>query len=292
MNKIKYGVIGILLAAGWCAQAATVDFKHLGTSTDGFYYWNDPANWATANLPTSIDAARFRHLGESKAYLSSDVTINTLSVMGGNTAAQITGAGTIACQYFSFLTGGSRAMELSGDVSVSVSNRIRFYTGSSSLVLKDNAKVGGKIGFDEAGAQFTVTLNGNSMFENFVAPLTAEVGNIAAGSKFVLNDSSSLVAPSRTAANINTDWMAYGVVFELNDTASMAFATHAANAANIATYISEGKILINGSTAAVSGVNYTYSADTGVLTVIPEPATVGMLGLGAVISLMFRQRNR
>ena len=278
--KKRTAIQWVLFALGLSVHGAVIDFRHNGTGTNGFYFWNDPVNWHTGSLPTSIDAARFRYPGESKAHLSSDVTVNTLSIIGGNTAAQIAGAETVFCTYFSFLTGADRAMEISGSVSVQVSNRIRFYTGSSSLVLKDDARVGGKIGFDEANAQFTVTLNGNSVFENFVAPVAGEVGNIGSGSKFVLNDSSSLVASSRTAANIHTDWLAYGVVFELNDTAFMTFSTHAANAANLATYISEGKILINGSSNAVSGIDYTYDANSGVLragVIRPGYATDGLV---------------
>jgi autotransporter-associated beta strand protein len=42
-------------------------------------------------------------------------------------------------------------------------------------------------------------------------------------------------------------------------------------------------------TIAENGVSYEFSEVTGVLTVIPEPATIGMLGLGALITLLIRR---
>lgn len=77
----------------------------------------------------------------------------------------------------------------------------------------------------------------------------------------------------------------------LNGTASIDLQTHADNAANIASLISGGKLLINGSTNAVSGVNYTYDAGTGVLQVIPEPATIGLLAVGFITALIVRRRS-
>jgi autotransporter-associated beta strand protein len=38
------------------------------------------------------------------------------------------------------------------------------------------------------------------------------------------------------------------------------------------------------------GVDYQFSESTGILTVIPEPATIGMLGLGALITLVIRRK--
>ncbi len=42
-------------------------------------------------------------------------------------------------------------------------------------------------------------------------------------------------------------------------------------------------------TTSANGADYQFSESTGVLTVIPEPATIGMLGLGAIIAALIRR---
>jgi autotransporter-associated beta strand protein len=42
-------------------------------------------------------------------------------------------------------------------------------------------------------------------------------------------------------------------------------------------------------TTSANGADYEFSEITGVLTVIPEPATIGMLGLGAIITMLIRR---
>jgi autotransporter-associated beta strand protein len=43
-------------------------------------------------------------------------------------------------------------------------------------------------------------------------------------------------------------------------------------------------------TTSANGADYEFSESTGVLTVIPEPATIGMLGLGALITMVIRRK--
>jgi len=56
-------------------------------------------------------------------------------------------------------------------------------------------------------------------------------------------------------------------------------------------FVSWGSINTNGATYSAVGLSGGQSLDFtgGVLTVIPEPATIGMLGLGALVTLMIRR---
>jgi hypothetical protein len=56
-------------------------------------------------------------------------------------------------------------------------------------------------------------------------------------------------------------------------------------------FVSWGSVVTTGATYSATGLAGGQSLDFtgGQLTVIPEPATVGMLGLGALVTLLIRR---
>lgn len=281
MSRMKYIVLWIMLAAGFSAQAITIDFRHAGSSTNGYYHWNDPANWNPADVPGGGDLVRFgRTAPEAKVYLDGNAGVQTLQVY---TNTEIVGTGTIT------VAGGNMTFQAGPNAALTLRDSVRMTVGSDNdiimngvkptLTLYDSARVEAGLRFN-AGAQFTITLNGNSVFDNQGTPNSAS--NIAAGSKFELNDSSSMIMSTLTAQELNTGWLGYNTVLYLNDTASIILESNAANAANIASFIASGKILINGSPTAQAGTDYTY--ENGKLSAIVKTAESGFAFLVQSVS--------
>jgi hypothetical protein len=80
---------------------------------------------------------------------------------------------------------------------------------------------------------------------------------------------------------------AAGDVFNISTAAMLAFAQDSANSALTFVLV---KTNDSGKTQFASKENLTYGGPT--LTVIPEPATIGMLGLGALVTLVIRRKMK
>lgn len=292
MSRMKYIVLWLMLAAGLGAQAANIDFRHSGASTNGYYYWSDPANWS-GDISIAANTARFgRTMTQSKVYLDGNVGPIQSLIVYTNSITDIAGAGiiTIAGNASSW-AGPNAALILRDSVRITVNSAFDMIlnAGSPTLTLYDNARVDAGLRFINPGTQFIITLNGNSVFDNQGTPNTAS--SIAAGSMFVLNNNGSMMMSDLTAQEMNDNWFAYNTRIYLNNSASITLEANAANTANIASYIEAGKLWINGSTNAVINTDYTYDAGTGILQVIPEPATAGLFGLAGIACLLLRRHR-
>lgn len=255
----------MLIGGATGLQAVTIDLSGGGTSSNGFYYWNDASNWRGGVLPGTADAPRLRYAGKDKVLLAGDVTVAQVSVYP-NIVGQIGGTGTLTLNTYLLFT-NAVTLDIRDSVNVVVMNRIRFEAQSTQMLnLYDNACLRSKtVSFDGPGSKFTITLNGNAIYDGLIEPNAKSGTNIASGSKFILNNSSSLTAPALTAQKLYDQWIANGVIFCLNDTAKLVLKTSGGNAADIALFVSSGYIQINGLTNAVSGKDYVYDANTGVL---------------------------
>ncbi len=188
-------------------------------------------------------------------------------------AGQIGGSGKLYISTYLILSNAT--LDVRGTVNMVVSNRMRF-SGTQAINLYDDAQLSAKVSFDAPGDLFSITLNNNSKYLNLAAP-SAGAANIAVGSKYVLNDNSSMNSSTLTATAVNDAWLVYNTKIYLNDAAAITFKTDVANTANIASYISAGKILINNLPNAVSGANYTYEASTGVLQAVSKTSTLSLV---------------
>ncbi len=71
-NRMKWLIILALFVTGWIGvQAATIDLLGNGTSTNGFYYWNDTNNWTGAVTATYLvtNSPRFSWAGKEKVFI-------------------------------------------------------------------------------------------------------------------------------------------------------------------------------------------------------------------------------
>lgn len=267
MNKLQYLVLCLIFVASG-VQAVTLDLSGGGTDTNGFHYWSDAGNWNGGNLPGSADAPRFRSdsSDRNKLYLDASPTVSTLTV-AADVQAQICGEGTLAIANYLNLAFANAGVDLRGAVKMDVGNRIRLTTGTTALNLYENAALKTKgASFDAAGAKLLVTLNGSSVYSQSALPQLTE--NMAEGTQFVLNDNSSLNVETLTAEKLYDGWIAAGATFYLNDLASIVFRSSRSNPSYIKTYNEAGFLVINGSTNAVEGVDYTY--ESGILQVLAK----------------------
>lgn len=272
--KIKWMIIPVLFFAGLTElKGATVDFSSTptGGSTNGFYYWTDGGNWVGGVVPGIADAPRFRYVGHEKAYLSVNYTNSQLSINPG-ISVEIAGTNTLTLTTYMLMDGLSggvgSSLTLDGYVHLIILNRARTTVAAAgstvSVTLNDNSYFNPRYwGFDGTNTTLELTANGNAVYEETV--FSSGMANLNAASTFTFNDTSRFSVTNSTAAELDTSWLQYGLKIDLNDKATIVFQTSGSNAADIASLISSGKLLINGSTNAVSGKNYTYDAATGVL---------------------------
>ncbi|QHI69837.1 PEP-CTERM sorting domain-containing protein [Tichowtungia aerotolerans] len=290
-SRIKWmGMLMVVIATVSSAQAAVVDLVGNGTDIGGFHHFSDTNNWAGGNLPTSTDVPRFRYNDNdrNKLYLDASPSVATIVVLDG-IQANIGGPGTMTASSYLNMAYTDPSLDLWDSATVNIGNRIRTTTGTTAITLHNDSTLETQnISFDAAGAKLLVTLNNNSMYKQLGAPQLA--ANMHADSQFVLNDSSSVLMENMTASELFDSWFSNGAVFHLNDDASITLQTSGNNIDDIATYHAAGYLVLNGKTDAVKDVDYTYNVDTGVLQVIPEPATLGLFMVGTVGVLAVRHR--
>lgn len=262
MNR-KNIVIIAFVTAGLGVHAATMDFRHSESNADGFFSWTHPANWG-GTVPGAGDLARLRQVNQAQPYLKGDIKISSLNI-GTGVHGDLAGFGALSVsQYLNFDAGGA-ALNLRDKVSLEVGNRTRLSSGLTTVTLHDAAKVRTKIAFDEADAQFLVTLNGGSVLD---MSLHSGARNIGRGSRIVLNDTSSLLVKTDTVLLLYENWIGFGVSFHLNGRSSLHLKPAGQHDPEfIAMFIESGGIVINGRTSAAPGTDYTYDPDTGVLQV-------------------------
>lgn len=265
-NKIAWlGMAGLLTVNALGLQAAViVDFKGTASSVNGFYSWSDTNNWVGGVLPATTDNARFRYAdSENKAYLEEDAQVSSLNLNAG-IHAELAGKAIIEIDsYLNFTaTTATNRLAVHDNIIMEVGNRMRFKGGRTEINLYDDSILDTQVSFDEAGSEFVVNLYDNASYTKLISPLSA--GNISNG-HFVLNECSSVIANMLTAQELYDHWMVYGTTFHLNDGASIIFQTSASNPSDIEAYIAAGYLKINGSSNAVSNVDYTYDAVSGVL---------------------------
>jgi fibronectin-binding autotransporter adhesin len=165
-------------------------------------------------------------------------------------------SGTVALVADSAITGsGSILKNGTGDLTL---NALNTYTGNTTV----NNAGSNLLLTDDAGLTFVIGENGvnNKLTGTGAAVLDGDF-------YFNLTSAGTTVGDSWTIASVS------------NQTFSSTFTVDGFTDAGSDKW-----------TKAIAGSKfYEFSEGTGVLTVIPEPATIGMLGLGAIITLMLRR---
>ena len=152
-----------------------------------------------------------------------------------------------------------------------------------------------------------LTTSGTSSFTNWSGyAVLGRVGNVGA-STFVVGDRAvngstsifatgsyaSLATPA-TAGNSQTNGGSYSYTLSIERTATGVLLSgnlggNAFSVADNTTPFYSFDTLVLGSTAGINDGSY-YTLDNIMVTSIPEPATIGMLGLGAMITVLFRRK--
>jgi hypothetical protein len=128
---------------------------------------------------------------------------------------------------------------------------------------------------------------GNTGASTFVVGEHAVGGNV---SPFVLTST----ATPTIAGNSQISSNSYSYTLSIERTAtgvlvSGNLGTNLFSLADNTTPFYSFDTLVLGSTAGINDGSY-YTLDNIMVTSIPEPATIGMLGLGAVITVLFRRK--
>lgn len=288
----------IVFSIAGVAQALTVDFGDIngpnGTSTNGCYYWSDSNNWAFGTVPgqSVTNAPRFRYTASQKVYVDNDYSYGQISSLAGITG-HLAGTNTLTLLNYLTLDGAGSAFVLNDAVRVIANNRATASANCAnsavSVTLNNSSYLSSHYwAFYGTNTTLNLTANDNAIYEETAFMVNGT--NLSSASSFTFNGNSEFVVNGSTAAELETSWLQYGLTINLNDTALIDLQTSGSNAADIAALNAAGKLVINGSSNAVSGVDYTYDAGTGILQAIPEPATIGLLITGAAVAMLIRRR--
>jgi hypothetical protein len=276
------------------AQAALIDWVGGGADTE----WSNVDNWETTYVPGNNgvvgDRAQF-FAGTDVATVTSEVSSPDLVDIKLRNNGNITiSANMTSLRNFEIgVDGGSVGFgtfikQSAGTVTATGSlqlgtddNNGGLYelSGTATLDLGGATVIGanGKVSMIGSNASFAA---GDATTDTFTMLTTgildfqfdnSGIGTIAAGA-FTVDGTSSALTVAATASTTEG-------VYELVTFDSMVNTFNTDN------------ITITGLDTGLTG-SITYDGNSMNLTVIPEPATIGMLGLGAIITLLIRRWQR
>lgn len=150
-----------------------------------------------------------------------------------------------------------------------------------------------------------LTTSGTSSFTNWAGyAVLGRVANVSAttfvvgdralgGSTSIFSSHTSLAIPA-IAGNSQTNNGSYSYTLSIERTATGVLLSGNLGGNSFSVADNTGAFysfdtLVLGSTAGINDGSY-YTLDNIMVTSIPEPATIGMLGLGAVITVLFRRK--
>ena len=288
-TRIKRIIFAAIALAGLNVWALNYTFQHGGTpDANGFYNWHQTTNWATGVIPApSGDAAVFSGLN-NKALVTNSFSIQAITMSSGSATICGTNDSTITANYVN-MNSGTLTLE---NIKLTASSSIRSGGTGTELILRGDSRVTGTLGANVANSTLSVTLYDNSVFDGLKAPSFQTSGSLIGGA-ITLNDKSSLIS-SVNVAILDNNYLANGMKFFLNDSASITFSVDTGNSDRIIKCITNGTIYINGKTgtSVIYGTDYTYDEVTGKLQVIPEAGTIGLFIISGSILTVVRRSLR
>lgn len=292
MNKkvMKWGVVALLVAGFTSANAVNVIVRNTG----GEGIWSETNIWSSAKVPVSGDSVYIRNNGI--------VTLNSTAATNmGNLYIGENTAGTLK------ITAGGY-LNVTGNVAI---GRTGAYTNIGTLSIEGGTFVkNGSIIVGNGTVTGIVSISSGSL-----------MGSIEMGSASATYDGGDTLRVIGSTANIS------GTNFQAGNGSIVEFIFDASgismlNYSGITRFATGSQIIVDGAaytggaqtftligggdigtslgsptiilTNFAAGTTYDFDTAGNVFTVttIPEPATIGMLGLGAGAILLVRRRMR
>jgi hypothetical protein len=289
--KKSIGLLSVCFLAAGSSLAGNI-FWQVNAGSDN---WTNTANWASGILPGSVTAdTAIISLGTTE---TTATTINTaltftkavklairnesyvLMESGGSatfaSGIQVGANGTAGTKAHLTQTGGTLSgttLEIGTDAAAGGEYLM---SGSSVLSLTGAATFGTAGALSLTGSDVSVTLGGGLSLNGgelvFGAGAAGASTIDVTGGTFTIDSVNSLLSVDATGLTAGT----YDLV--TFTTLNGAFDTD--------------NITLTGLDSGLSGL-ITYADNSMSLTVIPEPATIGLLGFGALIILLIRKQQR
>ena len=318
-KHIGYGIAVCLLLLQGMAMAVTTEWANPAPGD-----WATASNWATGNVPTSLDDTRIRPPGSSSFV---QVTLDSAGAAGRLLLDNGTGL-TVAAN--GILTVGNVGRTQLGNATTSLGSTITIDGGQMSVaseviigergsgmltVNSGTFSVGGAwlIPGYVAGGYGHITVNGGALNTaghiytglNGSGDLTVGGGNVYVGGTLIVANSAASVSTIAINGGVTSvgglDFGRAGTqTLDLNGGQLITRGGFAAGVNNTF-YIGSGELVFGGGQSLydiqnlVAGANWVFDdtasvferEGTVVVTSIPEPATIGLLGLfgGALIAI-------
>jgi len=273
MKKFMTSAMVVALTAS-VSMGIPMGWNGLGDGTT----WTDANNWVGGVLPGSANSAMQNSTVDNAVIvLSSSTTIGELRMGTGGTGNRQM---TLVLTNGASLTSTGR-VELARD-RAGAGNALLMYdssivttvSGAGLLIARPNAGVQNNAALTMYNS--TIDLAGNlTMYDN--QPLLVVTSSIT------MNNNSWISSAGIAAVDNGKIFINSGSYLRIRNTTSDA---------QIDTMISQGIFVVDGTTVTLANKNDYVEKFGGSTYVIPEPATIGMLGLGAIATLLFRRLSR
>lgn len=309
--KVAAAVVGL---AASLASAATFTWDG-GSTVDS--NWSSAANWTSDNRPPvggASDAVIVMTSG-NKTTNNQDqgnpFVLNSIGVTGAGTGFTINGSMLeFAGANASITTGGSRQMTINCPLNLTVNVTVKNNTGTITL----GGEIGGSGGLGTSNYTGTLKLIG-SKSNTFTGLTTVKSGTIDLGKT---GGAIAVAGDVEVGDGTGTDTLKFSAANQIADTSDLVLKsggvlnlnTYAQTLASLSSVSGASLFTGSGSNgvltvdeffhdgAKMSGGTYTSTnAPTGLtitgggsLVVVPEPATLTLLGLGGVAAVVRRRR--
>jgi hypothetical protein len=285
-------ILGIVLGLGFALAANALNITWDGDTSEDF---GTAANWSNNSVPGEADNIWMQAGGTGITTISDAQRVNSLHVRDGHTFNIEMGTADTLVSDFAFrigedsTIGGSTVSMTSGTVTVGSVFSMSSDATASECQTSSFTISGGSLTADTltvgTGAAATFAIDGSDATVSFTGAMLAGANStfeFTLGAAGIDAIDSTGVLTVISGANLVVDGAAYtggnGTSVTLFDAASMT-----------------GTFAYSVVGMGVEGTDWTITQGTNgdvVLNVIPEPATIGMLGLGALITLLIRRMQR
>lgn len=284
--------VSVVLFAGLCAVAPAATNEWYATTgiTGQDSDWYNPLNWSLGHVPTSAEPIAWRYASDTSVY--NPIIIDGGTAESGTSTCGIWYAGTAGMTITNGatydITGNLNLHNGAADLAHSPANIDFVLDGGSILNVSNETQVGRKIASANADGQVDILIDGAgtqwnqgsvmwlgwaTSGENRTEAINITVSN---GAEMNFNMVGGMVVNSLVTDELLID-VAGGAIYLAGD-----------RRGQVSTMLTKEQLIAYGGSGTI---DYDYDADaqhTYILSV-PEPATIGLVGLGIVALIRRRQ---